>query len=64
MFMSQGNTIYQALSTHTILLSKINSLMVLFFSWASLTIRKNMEYLQPYLFKIIVHIKKVSTRVI
>lgn len=39
--------IYHALDTQTILVSKVNSLLVQAFSWDLLTIRKKLEYQQP-----------------
>ena len=45
-FMAQRNKIYQALNTHIILVSRIDSLLVLVFSW-DLTITKT-EYPQPH----------------
>ncbi len=38
--MTQRNKIYQGLDTHTILVSRIQSLLVLAFSWDLLTIKK------------------------
>ena len=38
--MAQRNKIYQALDTHTMLVSRINSLFCWFYTWGSLTIQK------------------------